>query len=338
MATAGQAAPAAAALPNLDPVAAIQSILDAESAPPEVKQPAVPDEGEVQPPVEETPPEVNKQVEGDEAPPEDAPAEAEIPLDQLEAIELEITVKGDDGKDVVVKPTIKELREGYMRQQDYSRKTAEVARQREEVGTQVRQAVESERGQYLKTLQELQSVVLATVAPELKDVNWSDLAKTDPFKYVELDNRRKEITTVLTELQARQKEESDKQQVDRKTENEKAAVKALETLQTDIPGWSPTLYQSLLKAGQDLGYKREEVANWIDPRAIKLLHKAYQFDQLKAGKPLPGQKTATVPKVLKPGARAATSQAQQAHGEAMKRLQDSGRVEDAAAVIRARLG
>lgn len=343
----GQAA-ASAALPNLDPVAAIQGILEAERTPakpaktqaqaletqvPE-QQEQVP-EGDAQP-EEEAPAEDNRQVEGDQ-PPADEQA-VEIPLDQLEAITLPVTYKSDDGKDVTEEIPVKALREGYMRQQDYSRKTAEVARQREEVGTQVRQAVESARGQYTSTLQELQSVILATVAPELKDVNWSHLATNDPLEYVRLDNRRKEITNVLSELQARQKEESDKQQVERKAENEKVTAKALETLQADIPGWSPTLYQSLLKTGQDLGYKREEVANWIDPRAVKLLYKAHLYDQLKAGKPLPGQKTAIVPKVLKPGARAATSQAQQTQGEAMKRLHDSGRVEDAAAVIRARMG
>jgi hypothetical protein len=343
----GQVA-SAAALPNLDPVAAIQAILESEKAPAKpAKQAQVPEqapeqqeqvpEGEAQPEAEEAPPEDNRQVEGEDAPQEDAQAVTEIPLEQLEAITLPVTYKGEDGKDVTEEIPVKALREGYMRQQDYSRKTAEVARQREEVGTQVRQAVESERGQYVNVLQELQSVVLATVAPELKDVNWSHLATNDPLEYVRLDNRRKEITNVLTELKQKQTEATEKQQADSKKAMHEVATKALETLQSEIPGWNPTLYQSVLKAGESLGYKHDEVANWIDPRAIKLLHKAHLYDQLKAGKPLTGNKVAIAPKVMKPGART-ISQSQQAQGEAMKRLHDSGRVEDAAAVIRARMG
>lgn len=327
MATEGQAAPTAA---QPDPVAAIQSILDAETAP----EQKAPTEGDPQPEAQEAPPEENRQVEGEEA---QADAPAEIPLDQLEAVELEVTVKGEDGRDVVEKPTVKELREGYMRQKDYSRKTAEVARQREEVGEKVRQAVESERSQYLKNLQEMQTLVLETAAPELKDVNWNDLAKNDPFKYVELRNRADQITNVLSNLQAKQTEVSTKQQADQKEATTKAASKALEVLQAEIPGWGVPLYQSLLKAGERLGYKHEEVSAWTDPRAIKLLHKAELYDQLKAGKPQPGAKVSTPPKVIKPGA-STVSQSQQRNSEAMKRLQDSGRVEDAAAVIRARMG
>jgi hypothetical protein len=333
-------APAAAP----DPIARIDAILAAEKpapakpaaqaapAPEKVAEPEQPAEAQ---PEEEAQP--NRVVEGEEAPQEDAPAAAEIPLDQLEGIELEVTVKGDDGKDVVEKPTVKELREGYMRQKDYSRKTAEVARQREEVGNQVRQAVESERGQYVKTLQELQSVILETVAPELKDVNWTTLATTDPFEYVRLDNRRKQITEVLSSLQQKQEETSKKQAEERKTEALKTAQKTLETLQADIPGWSPTLYQSLLKTGESLGYKHEEVANWTDARAIKLLHKANLYDQLKSEKPVTTNKANPPPRVVKAGA-AQQNPGQQKHAEAMKRLQSNGSVENAADVIRARLG
>ena len=63
---------------------------------------------------------------------------AEIPLDQLEAIQLEVEVSGDAGK-VTEKLPIKELKLGYMRQKDYQTKTAEVARQRNEVGEKIRQ-------------------------------------------------------------------------------------------------------------------------------------------------------------------------------------------------------
>ena len=93
--------------------------------------PAAPQEAPQEAQTEAAP---NQQVEGGDAP-QVAPEEpeqpvAEIPLDQLEAIALEVVTKGDDGSDVTEKPTIKELREGYMRQKDYSRKTADIARQR----------------------------------------------------------------------------------------------------------------------------------------------------------------------------------------------------------------
>jgi uncharacterized protein YeeX (DUF496 family) len=337
----GQAAPAQAPAATSDPiVASIQAKLDAETAPP--KEPAkaptetqetVPD-GEAQP-AEEAQPEENKQVEG-----QDAPADkqmAEIPLDQLEAIELEVTTKGEDGKDVVEKPTIKELREGYMRQKDYSRKTAEVARQREEVGKSVRQAVEGERSQYMKNLQELQTAFIETAAPELKNVDWNALATNDAFEYVRLQNRANQIGQVLSKIQEKQKEVSAKYAEEQKAALAEVAKKSRATLEADIPNFNDSLYQTLMKAGEDVGYKPEEVATWVDARAIKLLHKAYLYDQLKAGKPSADKKVVTAPKVVKPGASQAVTAPQQRYGDAMKRLGKSGRVEDAADAIRAKI-
>src|SRR3990167_3656548 len=121
-----------------DPVSVIEGMLNAESAQgdlPLVAKAEAKPEGDAPAEViaEETPDEVpaedNKTVEGEDAP-ADVPM-AEIPLDQLEAIALDVKTKGEDGKDVVEKLTVKELREGYMKGKDYSRKTAEVARQRE---------------------------------------------------------------------------------------------------------------------------------------------------------------------------------------------------------------
>src|SRR6267142_4731705 len=207
-----------------DAVSRIQAILAAESAPPpqakpkaaqapepepeqeqQEQQPA-PAEGEPQAESQGEPeaePEQNQQIEGQEA---DAPTAREIPLEELEGIELEVTIKGDDGKDVVRKPTIKELREGYMMQSDYQRKTADLARQREETAESTRKAVETERTQYQQNLQTLHNLVLETAASELKDVNWNDLAKNDPLKYVEIRNRADQLANTLTTIQGKMKE------------------------------------------------------------------------------------------------------------------------------------
>lgn len=331
MAEAGQAAPVAAT----DPVSRIQAILEAEHAP-EQPEGETQTEGEVQPETE-TEPEVpagpNTQTEGDDAQAEERQV-AEIPLDQLEAIALEVTTKGEDGVDVVEKPTIKELREGYMRQKDYSRKTAEVARQREEVTENVRKAVDGERSQYLQNLQTLQAVLIETVAPELRDVNWTHLATNDAFEYVRLRNRADQIQQVLSDVQVKQNEIKAKQTAEQNEARQRIAAKARAQLEAEIPGWNDTLYQQLMRSGEKFGYKPEEVATWVDPRAIKLLHAA--LNAVQPTKPQVGKKVAAVPKVVKPGASSDGVKAQQ-QSDAMKRLQGSGSINDAAAVIRARL-
>ena len=283
----------------------------------------------------------NTQTEGDEAPPEDARRVAEIPIDQLEAIELDVTIKGEDGRDVAEKQTIKALREGYMRQKDYQRKTAEVARQRDAVGESVRQAIQSERNGYQQNLQQMQALLIETVAPELKDVNWNDLAANNAFEYVRLRNRADQISQALSTVQSKQNEVSQKQMNEQKAAKDQMAAQAREFLQTDIPGWNEAHYQTLMRSGEKYGYKAEEVGTWIDPRAIKLLNDAYQFQQLQAsptGKPSADKRVVVPPKVVRPGAASDQTQSQQRQQSAMKRLQGSGRLDDAASVIKARLG
>tara|TARA_R110000868_G_scaffold19561_7_gene84224 strand:- start:1214 stop:2212 length:999 start_codon:yes stop_codon:yes gene_type:complete len=327
---ASQAAPAAA-----DPISIIQGQLDREmgvQAAPAQQEPEVTEAPQPETEVEEAQP--NQQVEGEEAP-SDAKV-AEIPLDQLEAIQLEVEVSGESGK-VTEKPTIKELKLGYMRQRDYQKKTEEVSRQRNEVGEKIRQGIESERASYQQTLQQLQTAVIESVAPELKDVNWNHLAANDPFEYVKLRNRAEQITNLLTGIQSKQKEVTEKQTAEQRQAMTKAAQQSREQLERDIPSWDDGLYQKLMKTGTDYGYKPDEVGSWVDPRAFKVLHDAYQFRQLKAEKPLVGNKVVNVPKVLKPGATTTASASQRNTEAAMGKLQKSGRIEDAAALIRARM-
>jgi hypothetical protein len=94
-----------------------------------------------------------------------------------------------------------------------------------------------------------------------------------------------------------------------------------------------------MKTGiENYGFKPEEVSSWVDPRAIKLLHDAKQFRELNTTKPVVNNRVVTPPKVIKPGAASTVTQSQKLQESSMKKLQTSGRIEDAAAVIRARLG
>jgi hypothetical protein len=225
-----------------------------------------------------------------------------------------------------------------MRQKDYQTKTADVARQRNEVGEKIRQGIESERQSYAQTLQQLQSVLIESVAPELKTVNWNDLATNNPAEYVRMRNRAEQIQNTIKGISEKQQEVLQKQQAEQSQALQKAAQTARETLERDIPGWNDGLYQSLMKVGSEYGFKPEEVGSWVDPRSIKVLHDAFQFRQLKATKPVQQNKVVHVPKVIKPGTASTTTVKQRAAETSMKKLQTSGRIEDAAAVIRARLG
>jgi len=254
----------------------------------------------------------------------------------LEAIELEVKEWTKDGKRNLAKRTIKELREGYMRLDDYSRNIQDVARQRDEVPQKIREAIESERKSYQEQLTQLNNLVLHTAAQELQGVNWNDLAANDPAKYVQLRNRADQITNALATIKNKQAELDAKAKQEQSEALKKAAREARARLEADIPNFNDDLYQKLMKAGEKYGFKTEEVAEWVDPRAIKLLHAVYEYEQLKPGNPS-GKKVVVPPKAVTPGAAPTVTAAQKKAEEAMTRLRSSGTIEDAAAVIRNRL-
>ncbi len=189
----------------------------------------------------------------------------------------------------------------------------------------------------------MHDLVMQTAAAELADVNWNDLATNNAFEYVRLDNRRKQITQTLDAIKGKQAEILTKHEAEQKTAKQEAATKARTQLESDIPGFNDALYQKLLKFGiEKAGFKQEEVATWIDPRAIKLLHKASLYDESQAEKTQPAaeKKVVVAPtKVIRPGATNTTANpVAQRERAAMQQLQKSGKIQDAAAVIRNRFG
>ena len=325
-----------------EPAARIQAMLDRENAPPPTSanpapaaeaQPEQKEEAHPEQPTEaEVPAGPNKGTEGEDAPP--AREVQELPIEQVEAIELEVTTKGEDGNDVTAKLPISELKKGYMREADYSRKTAALARQREEVSEKSRQAIDGERKQFQETIQQLQALVVETVAPELSNVDLNKLATDDPFEYVKRRNRLDQIQQTLSKIQIAQKEWTAKQQAEMETKQKETIAKARETLQADIPGWNDTLYQNLMKAGEDFGYTVKEIAEWTDPRAIKLLYAAEKGKTGTPARPSADKKLVAVPKAMKPGASADQVADANRASQARKQLRDTGSVDAAAAVIR----
>lgn len=281
----------------------------------------------------ETPPEEPKA----EAPTEEAPAEEPAPeqtAEQKEAARLyKLKVKKEGGEDEEVEVDEDELKSGYMRQRDYQRKTAEVARERDAVREKVKVEVEPVKAQFEERLKLYEAALIKTLAPELESTDWNTLARENPAEWAA---KMQSVNNVQNTLRAVQQEQA-KLNAERTKEQEEVKARAVqesvETLQREIPGWSNDLYQSVLKAGVDFGFKQEEVAQVIDPRVIKMMHAAMKYQQLQNSKPQIEKQAAPVPKVLKPGTTEKSSQQDEVAKELRKKLKSTGRPEYAQALI-----
>jgi hypothetical protein len=243
-----------------------------------------------------------------------------------------------DGKDVTVK--LSEALAGYQRTADYTRKTQEVALQRQQIEQELATTREK-RGRYEAVLTELQRR-LGPAEGERTEAEWNDLRASDPAKYAQ----------EYTDFQRRtaQREAIKKEQDRVAGEKQAEGLKVLKTyidgervkLHAALPEMAdpekaPKLMESIRKFGRDtLGFSDAELDRVYDSRMMILANMARQwFDHqtsLKAAKsklakaptlPEPGAKQIVTPKAKREAARKA----------AEKRLEKTGRIEDALDLI-----
>ena len=235
-----------------------------------------------------------------------------------------------DGKDEQI--TLAEVVKGYQRHADYTAKTQDLANERQKLNAQA-QATREERETYVQMLEALKNQWEATKESE---PDWNDVFAKDPIGYArkrdEWRDRQDKLAAAQYELQ---RLHSIKQQ-----EQAESLKKVVETgrqkMMESVPAWKdPAVWETdrtaIVRYAQEIaGYSAEEISQAYDPRAIVLLHKARQFDELMARKPKP---------VARPGPRVASAGAAPANGvtarlnAAQQRLARTGSVRDAAKVF-----
>lgn len=262
--------------------------------------------------------------------PEEEGEDGDAP-DQLYTVKI-------NGKDEQV--PLSELISGYSRTSDYHQKTQALANERRSFQAEI-EAVQQERAQYSQLLPALAQQIQSAM-PQPPSI---DLLEADPVQYL----RQKEVyeretarlSAAVSEMQRAEQLKASEQQ---RTVAQVVAA-ARERLPELIPAWKdPKAYERDRTAMRSylgkVGYSDEEINQAYDPRAVALAWKAMRYDELtsKTLKPAP----APLEKAVRPTPAAPAPTGQQnavrrASREARNRLAQTGRVDDAAAAIRALL-
>ena len=282
-------------------------------------------------PAEEVQEQPQNQPEGEAAPEKD---EDTIELD-LDAPFMEITTKAEGGADDTRKWSLKEMRDGVMMKQDYQRKTAELARAREQMTQEVQKIVEPARNQYMQQLQFMQAAVQNLVLPELNNVDLEKLSNENPSEYVKLQARVTKAQQTFGILQQRIQEA----QAEALQQQAAHSKQMLQDPIQGISGWGDQMYQNIMSDGmKQYGFTQDEVANVVDYRMIKVLNDALAYRKLNEAKPKITKQVVKTPKVVKPGSAGDASDAQaQTDTKLRQRLKQTGDVRDAAAVYLQRM-
>lgn len=216
---------------------------------------------------------------------------------------------------------IQELKQGHLRQSDYTRKTQALAEKRNE-------AEETQR-QYETQLNAL-SVAAVGDLSKFDNVDWARLKAQDPEQHktvlAEYERVKNNVDWLKNQTATYNEQQTQREQAELKAK----AAEAVETLKATIPDWSTDLYAKIGQYAFSQGIDKAEFDQVIDPRLITVLHKAMRFDgAVKVTK----KKIAKSPKKTLSGSKSAPKPSNQKYNKALARLRETGSQDDATAVF-----
>jgi len=283
--------------------------------------------------VEETPSYDGEAAETDEvdaSSEEDATETAEDDEDSSEGEPSDdtlITVK-IDGK--MQQVTLKEAREGYQRQSDYSRNMNAIREEKQEVEA-VRQQAKALEETYAQLIPALRQQ-LESMMPQEPD--WEKLHREDPLNYPLIRDQWRDYQERLAATRAEQERLSYLRQHEEQAQLRKIVEEGQKWLVEKNPEWRDAkkwddARSKLKDYGRKVGYTDEELAQAYDPRALLVLDKARKYDELMANRPKPQKQEG--PKPMKAGTAASSPRKTTEITRMKQRLAKTGSVDDAAA-------
>jgi hypothetical protein len=260
-------------------------------------------------------------VEDQEVTAEDGAEEVEDdPTEELEEEAEEedkpVTVE-IDGETV----SLDELKLGYLRQSDYTKKTQAVAEQR--------RAVEEQTRTYESSLQALLTAAGADLS-RFEGVNWEQVAVEQPDQYRQAKALYEQTRQTYDFIKSQADEHMKRMQEHAKVALRERAKESLGILKSSIPDWSNDLYYKIGDYAQkELGVSADEFNNIADHRSIIAMYKAMQFDQAK--KVTAEKKVKASPQKTLSGSKADASKAvkTETYRKTRERLKKTGSMDDA---------
>ena len=215
---------------------------------------------------------------------------------------------------------IQELKQGHLRQSDYTRKTQALADKRKEA--------EDTQLQYETQLNALSAVTVGDLR-NYENVDWELLKAQNPGQYktalAEYQGIKDRANWLNNQIETLNQQQTQQQEAEHKAK----ADEAIQTLKATIPNWSNELYTEIGKYAVSQGISQEDYDQIVDARLISVLHKGMLYDGAK----VVTQKKIKSPKKTLSGSKSAPKTAGNKYKQAMQNLNKSGSFEDGLAAL-----
>jgi hypothetical protein len=257
---------------------------------------------------------------------EDQQETDEVEYDEEPKPRYKVKASGEE-----VEVELDELIKGYQQGADYTKKSQALAEQRKALEAERNhiEYVKQERQAYAQKLQALDSFL----SQQNQGVNLDVLKETDPIGYAvavaEQSQREKQLAVVRNEqqrlAQQQQSEHHASLQNHLRQESEKltSLIPELATPQGDA------VRKQIRDYAKSVGWSDQELSQLYDSRAVVTLYNGMKYQQLQKSKPEVNKKLQAAPKMMRSGTSAPPTKSS-GDKQAMQRLRETGKVQDAA--------
>ena len=235
-----------------------------------------------------------------------------------------------DGTDLSV--NLEELIQGYQRNADYTRKTQELAQERNQSSEFVERSKKDVEAK-LQKLNELNNAAQAQLQQEYAEVDFEKLYDEDPVEAARLEHKMRRKHEQLAQV-SQQTQELQAQEFNKYLgEQQKLLSQKIPEFMDEQKG--PRFKQQMRDYLGNIGFNDTEINSVYDHRYVMLVKDAMSYRNLQKAKPGIKKKVANAPKVVKGGVAKSKGQADaEAKRQQLSKLRKTGQVRDAAKFFR----
>jgi len=235
-----------------------------------------------------------------------------------------------DGTDLSV--NLEELIQGYQRNADYTRKTQELAQERNQSSEFVERSKKDVEAK-LQRLDQLNNAAQAQLQQEYAEVDFEKLYEEDPVEAARLEHKMRKKHEQLAQV-SQQTQELQAQEFNKYLEEQqKLLSQKVPELMDEQKG--PRFKQQMRDYLGNIGFNDNEINSVYDHRYVMLVKDAMNYRNLQKAKPGIKKKVANAPKVVKGGVAKSKGQVNaEARRQQLSKLRKTGQVRDAAKFFR----
>ena len=292
---------------------------------------------------EEEPEEVEETEEEESPDADDESPEVEEEAEDEEVEESTVYTVKVNGQDVEVSED--ELIKGYSRQSDYTQKTQELAEYRRQLD-QGAQQLQAEIAQTQQARAQYADAVATAIESNyahlqnFANVDWERLKTEDREEYLTKRDEYRQAEDQINQLKQKHAEAAQQHQQEEAQQHQRMLQEEHQKMVSILPQWAePETQRALAKSVTEFalskGYTQEELSQLVDHRSILVLMQAKAYEDLtRKQTEVRKKKVKNKPKVVKTKAKKDKADANAVkRKEQMKRLAQTGRVDDAAGLF-----